>query len=102
MLDKLTSGDFTPYLNQKFHIHAASLGLLDAELIEVSELGAAPEADSQLGVRRAFSLVFRGPPDPILSQAIYRVAHGEMEPVDLFLVPIGSDSQGIRYEAVFT
>ena len=102
MLDKLTSGDFTPYLNQTFHIHVASTESLDAELIEVSELGAAPEADSQPAGRRAFSLVFRGSPDPILAQAIYRVAHSEMGSVDLFLVPIGSDTRGMRYEAVFT
>jgi len=102
MLDKLKSGDFIPYINQKFHIHVASTRPLEAELIEVSELGAEPRADSQLAVRRAFSLVFRGPPDPILPQAIYRVAHVEMGSIDLFLVPIGPDGQGMRYEAVFT
>jgi hypothetical protein len=33
---------------------------------------------------------------------MYLVEHAAMEPFELFLVPIGNDAEGSRYEAVFT
>lgn len=51
--------------------------------------------------RRQFSLVFRGPVTPMLPQATYRVAHAELGELELFLVPIGSGDEGVRYEAAF-
>jgi len=90
MLSKLTHEDFTPYLHQIFRIHAESLEPIEAELIEVSALGA-PAFDQ----RPPFSIV-------LLIQAIYQVEHAEMGTLDLFLVPLGPDKEGMRYEAVFT
>jgi hypothetical protein len=46
--------------------------------------------------------MFRGPTGPILPQRIYRLRHPVMGELDLFLVPIGPDGEGMRYEAVFT
>ena len=51
--------------------------------------------------RRQFSLLFRGPVDPFLSQGTYRLDHAELGALDIFLVPIGPDAEGMRYEAVF-
>jgi hypothetical protein len=66
------------------------------ELIEVSEGAGA-------GLSRSpFSLVFRGGPSPPLPQRIYRVEHEALGALDIFLVPIGPDEVGQRYEAVFT
>jgi hypothetical protein len=98
MLNQLQSGDFTPHLNDKFFIHAESLEPIEAELIEVSELGA-PAFDQ----RPPFSIVLRTrQKDQYLIQAIYDVQHAEMGTLDLFLVPLGPDEEGMRYEAVFT
>jgi hypothetical protein len=56
-----------------------------------------------VGERRApFSIVFRGPATPILPQRIYRLEHPAIGSFDLFLVPIGPDERGLRYEAIFT
>jgi hypothetical protein len=52
--------------------------------------------------REAFSLTFLGPADPILTQRIYRLRHAELGILEIFLVPVGSDSNGTRYEAAFT
>ena len=62
--------------------------------------------------RLAFSLLWRGPREPLLAQGIYTLAApAESEALgrlDLFLVPLGPDGgsagedQGLLYEAVFT
>ena len=48
-----------------------------------------------------FSLVLRGPPTPVLTQAIYALRHPRLGVIELFLVPVGQDSQATRYEALF-
>lgn len=48
----------------------------------------------------AFSLVFSGPEDAPVHQAICRLDHPVLGPMELFVVPIGRDADGVRYEAV--
>jgi hypothetical protein len=48
-----------------------------------------------------FSVVFRGLMAPVLPQGTYHFTHAELGELDLFLVPIGPDSEGMRYEAAF-
>ena len=48
----------------------------------------------------AFRLEWLGPADPMLAQATYRFRRGEQS-FDMFIVPIGQDSRGTLYEAVF-
>ena len=98
MQKKLQSRDFTPYLNGEFQIHVENLEPIEAELIEVSELGS-----SAFDERRPFSIILRTrQTDSYLVQAIYQVEHEKMGSLDLFLVPLGPDEAGVRYEAVFT
>lgn len=51
--------------------------------------------------RAGFSLVFRGAAVPQLPQGVQRVVHPTLGALDIFLVPIGPDSQGMRYEVIF-
>jgi hypothetical protein len=44
--------------------------------------------------------VFLGPNDAFLGQGTRHFKHGDDE-FDLFLVPLGRDDSGTRYEAVF-
>ncbi len=101
MLDKISSADFSPYLNQRFRIDPEASEPLDVELIEVSELGSASISSDDPEKRRPFSIVFRGPNDPSLPQGIYDIEHGEMGTLSLFIVPIGPDKEGMLYHAVF-
>ncbi len=48
----------------------------------------------------AFRLEWRGPAEPVLVQAIYRFRRGE-QLFDMFIVPVGRDSRGTLYEAIF-
>lgn len=88
---------FVPHLKQAFKVSSEGVAF-DAELIDVSPLG---ETVGPQG-RRAFSLVFRGPLDAVVDQGICKVEHDQLGGVDLFLVPLGPDDKGMKYEAVFT
>jgi uncharacterized protein DUF6916 len=48
----------------------------------------------------SFRLEFLGPADPVLPQATYGFGNGEATH-DIFIVPVGREAGGIRYEAVF-
>ena len=90
-LEALTSAEFAQLLNERFRISADDQSF-DAVLVEVTEIPRQP------GGRAPFSLVFQGGPNPPLPQRIYCVEHGQLGPIEIFLVPIAVD----RYEAVFT
>ena len=96
MLERLTAADFAPQLGDRFRLHADEATVLDTELIDVEEAAATD------GGRTPFSLVFRGPLEPLLPQSIYRFEHDTLEPFEVFIVPIGADEAGVRYEVVFT
>lgn len=48
----------------------------------------------------AFVLDWKGPYEPVLPQDIYALRHGD-EDYEIFIVPVGRDRTGTRYEAVF-
>lgn len=91
-------GDFEPLLGQAFTIGDGT-GTLQATLVEASNLREAQGAGTR---STQFSLVWRGPPGATLPQRIYTVTHPSLGALELFLVTIGADAQGMRYEAVFT
>jgi hypothetical protein len=94
-LAALTAADFAAVLGSDFEILAGESAPVRLRLREVVELGERP------GHRRAFSLRFLGPRAPTLAHVTHRIAHAEMGEFDLFLGPVGSDADGITYEAVF-
>jgi hypothetical protein len=94
-LERLTAETFAPLRDDRFRIVPGDAPAFDVELVSVTE-GAAGATRTQ------FSLLFRGGPDPPLPQRIYRLEHPELGALDLFLVPLGPDDVGQRYEAVFT
>jgi hypothetical protein len=101
MLEQLTHARFAEHLHGKFCIHFDPTGpAVEVELIQASLL----HPRTRMGERpprEGFSLIFRGPGEPWFPQRIYRVEHQRMGSFDLFLVPIGPDAAGMRYEAVF-
>ena len=92
----LTEAEFSKHVNTKFRV--AGEQPLDLELEAVK--GYLGKAHEQQGMER-FSAFFRGPTQPLLRQAVYALEHEGMGTFELFLVPIGQDEQGSRYEAVF-
>jgi hypothetical protein len=101
MLDKLTVEMFTECLGSPFRMHAGPGTVLEVELIEATAL---PPITARVGgpPRRApFSLLFRGPITPWVPQGIYRLENEKRGALEFFLVPIGPDEKGMRYEAIF-
>jgi Domain of unknown function (DUF6916) len=90
---------FADRVHEKVRIHAGGT-TLDAELTTVRPLGGG-DAEGEEG-RRPFSLIYRGPLQPILRQQIYPVEHPELGTLELFLVAVGPEGGGMLYEAVFT
>lgn len=97
----LTHDRFVGRLGEMFMMTPEGAAPLALELIEATEFtepgGRGPEGQE----RRQFTLVFRGPAEPMLPQQIYPLTHDELGPLDLFLVPIGPDQVGMRYQAAF-
>ena len=101
MLESFTAATFAPHQGEPFSVRSTEQVALTLTLSEVTPLGSMPATTAD-GPRRApFSLVFHGPPMPILPQRTYHVEHGALGAFDLFLVPLGPDRAGMRYEAVF-
>ena len=103
MIEDFTASTFEPHRGDTFHLQSNGTGQVDLELVEISELGMGhpPSSHAVYPGRAPFSIVFLGPPEPILPQSIYRLAHRTLGAFDLFLVPIARDQRGVRYEAVF-
>jgi len=92
MSEPLVIGDFVPYLHTRFQV--AQPEGYELELTEVAD-----QSNAQL---EQFSLIFTGIASPWLPQGLYVLVHPQMGQCELFLVPLGPDAAGMRYQAVFS
>jgi hypothetical protein len=96
----MTLDEFRVLLNQPFQVDLDG-GHLELTLVEAQAL---PDRWGRAGDgarRQSFSLLFRGPHTPLLPQRTYSLKHEQMAEANIFLVPIGPDAAGQRYEAIF-
>jgi hypothetical protein len=96
MMSELKHEHFAELVGQTFSIRHDG-GSLSVTLIEAKRLGDSPRA----GLRDPFSLVFRSVERDHLPQKIYEVSNATLGAHEIFLVPIGPDAEGMRYQAVF-
>lgn len=94
MIENFTLDTFVPHLNSTFRLNHESAGTVELKLVDATDVGSTPR-------QLQFSIVFRGPLDTPLVQAIYNVEHEKIGTFDLFIVPIKRDGNGIYYEAIF-
>ncbi len=85
---------FAGCVGNTFRIRASEDRAETVTLIEVQELRSS-------GPREQFSVIFRGDQGDHLPQKTYRMEHEKLGPMDLFLVPVGPDDEGMLYQAVF-
>lgn len=95
MLENFTVRTFSEHLGGAFRAYPEGSNPIDVELISATELGEEPRGG------RPFSIVFRGSGDVVLPQRTYRMEHADIGVFEIFLVPIGPDEKGPRYEAIF-
>jgi hypothetical protein len=97
-MNEWTAEYFRNVLWQDFMIQLADETSYIITLTEVNDLGEPGEE----GLRKPFSILFRNPDrQHYLPQRTYRLVHPHLGGMDLFLVPLGADAEGMRYEAVF-
>lgn len=95
-LGTLTLEQFAPTIGQTYAIEHPEAPSVELVLTEAAPLGKAPGAE-----RQPFALVFGGPAEPHFAQQIVPLRHPELGRLEIFLVPIAADADGVSYEAVF-
>src|SRR4029077_16601497 len=71
---------------------------LPLTLVEVQLL---PTAPYPCMIRAPFSLLFRAISQVVLPQKLYSLKNANLGRLDIFLVPVARDREGILYQAVF-
>jgi hypothetical protein len=83
---------FQAAINTTFEVQATDAApAISLLLVEVTVRGA-PKGHQQ------FAALFEGPPEPLLPQGTYEVAHPAFGTMPLFIVPIGRSPERISYE----
>lgn len=93
MAEAYTPEDFRDSVGETFDVGADG-GTIEMVLDHYQDL---PPGIREKG---SFRLRFRGPPDPLLPQALYRFERSGRA-YDIFVVPIAQDDKGSTYEAIF-
>ncbi len=93
-----TEEGFRQQLNTAFRVQVNSPKPIDLTLVGVESRPS--EATEEHGMER-FSVFFLGSPEFLLPQSIYRLAHPQMGEFEIFLVAVGKEAEGYRYEAVY-
>lgn len=93
----LQIADFGGQLHQSF---ALSIGETSMALTLV-EIQALPIHVYPGRTRDPFSLIFQSASPIVVPQAMYRLTHDGMGQMEMFLVPVGLNSGGVLYQAVF-
>jgi hypothetical protein len=97
MLENFTVETFQPHVGKTFRVFVDERQYMPAELLSVT-----PWGDTSDGKRQPFTLLFRADAGYAIPQRMYILDTEGMEPFELFLVPLKPESDGTRYEAVFT
>jgi hypothetical protein len=99
MVEDFELETFSGRAGETFRLLLDDGSTVDLELVSVTPGVVTPNDPS--GMRAPFSVIFRGPLEPVMPQRIYRVEHDELGSFELFVVPVGSDELGMQYQAVF-
>ena len=89
--------DFAAAANQGFDL---SLGETSTPLTLVEMKPLPPQPYPGMS-RTPFSLIFRGASPVVLPQKLYSLTNAKLGRLDLFLVPVGRDRDGVLYQALF-
>jgi hypothetical protein len=93
----LDASDFGQCMNQVFDVDIGGAGV-PMTLVDVRKLKTPPHPNL---LREPFALMFRSEQQILFPQQIYPMRHFSLGALSIFIVPVGRDSDGILYEAVF-
>ena len=89
----LAKSEFEELVDQTFKVTSGDLST-ELKLAQVQTPSHIPKGFE------SYTLVFTGPKEPMLEQAIYRFENDNFEAADLFIVPVAGDDDGYDYELV--
>ena len=90
-----------PLLNQKFLVRATDQLTVELTLSGVERLRTYSPPGGTVFRSEPFALLFHGPRETLLPQRSYRLEQEVLGAVEIFLVPLGPDAVGQRYEAIY-
>ena len=93
-----TEAEFAKNLNTKFRLVVEAPQPIELTLVDVAPRKIQPNEEP--GMER-FSAVFMGPREILLPQQTYTVSHPDMGEFEIFLVALGQEPDGFKYEAVY-
>ena len=97
-IQDLTLDHFAPLLGQDFTIRLENGEAYTLQLDEAISLG----SPAGPGLRQPFALRLCNPRrNAFLPQRMYSLEHPDLGNLQLFLVPLGPDASGMRYEIIF-
>jgi hypothetical protein len=103
LLDTATSATFEPYVGDQFEVTPQEGEPFEVVLSSCSETTAGSPGEWREAAQRVpFSLVFVGPAEGPIAQQTCAFRHPQLGAFDLFIVPLGPDDHGMRYEAVIS
>lgn len=94
------TNEFSPYLGDQFEIISPEGDFQEVTLKEVADRSSSVNTGNARVQQECFSLLFQGDIEKPLVQSTYSFRHREMGTFALFIVPVGSDNSGMKYEAV--
>jgi len=100
-LDQLSFEDFAQWVKTRFRVAMASEESIELELVEATPARTFSPAGAKGPVFESFSLIFLGPGNRVLPQRSYWFESDDAGRFELFIVPIGMEPKGIKYEAAF-
>ena len=92
---------FSACSGDTFRVRTGPGETVDVTLDVVTASPGPAHAGWPAGRDQPFTLLFRGPLSPLLPQKIHTFEHETLGTVEIFIVPIGPDSEGHRYKAIF-
>ena len=100
MLESLSAADFDPHVGTAF-VTGPRHEPIVLELVSVTPLPEPPARPGRLLRPRPFSLIFRAQTADHLPQGTFALVHDRFGTLDVFLVPVGREPDGLLLEAVF-
>jgi hypothetical protein len=93
----VTLDHFARCVGEGFEIDMGTASIL----FTLTEARPLPEQGFAGMMRTPFSLLFRSASKVLLPQQIYRLKNTTLGILDIFLVPVARDKEGILYQAIF-
>jgi hypothetical protein len=99
-MDYLKYSTFSELIGETFTMRSSASEAVPLKLVEAIEKGCGKQDEAQGPQQESFSILFQGPREKSLPQGTYHFHHHRTSDFALFIVPVGVDDQGCRYEAV--